>query len=123
MDLVLWIIQWLLTVMLLAFGSMKLIKSKQELSEKMAWVEDFSQATIKSIGALQVFTALCLAGAALLDIGRDLIPYAAAGVELIMIGAIFVHFKRGEKKEMLPPFVVFLIAASLAIGRLFIEPF
>jgi len=60
MNIVLWIVQGLLAAAFLMFGGMKLMKSKEELAERMGWVEGFSQNTIRGIGLLEVLGAIGL---------------------------------------------------------------
>ena len=58
MNAALWIVQIVLAMMMLMAGAMKVMKSKDELHEKMGWVEDFSENTIKAIGGLEVLGAI-----------------------------------------------------------------
>ncbi len=62
MDAGLWVAQGLLAVMFLMVGTAKVTKSKEELADRLDWVEDFSEGTIKFIGnvaliALALFVA------------------------------------------------------------------
>jgi hypothetical protein len=44
MNTALWIVQGLLGFAMLAAGSMKMLRSKEQLALKMTWVEEFRQA-------------------------------------------------------------------------------
>ncbi len=50
MNIALWIVQGLLALIFLMAGGMKLMQPTEKMAEKMAWVEDFSQGTIRGIG-------------------------------------------------------------------------
>ena len=113
MNTVLWITQGLLAVALLAAGSQKLLKSKEDLlaSGNMDWTEDFDPGQIKGIGTLEVAAAVGLILPAALDIAPVLTAVAASGIVLLMVGAMATHVRRGEK-QMLP---INLVLAGLAL--------
>jgi uncharacterized membrane protein YphA (DoxX/SURF4 family) len=111
MNTVIWIVQGLLAVAMLAAGSQKLLKTKEQLlaGGNMDWTEDFAPGEIKGIGSLEVLAAVGLVLPAALDIAPMLTAVAAAGVVLLMLGAGATHLRRGEK-HMLP--------INLALGGL-----
>ena len=89
MNVILWVVAILLAVLFLGAGAMKLTHSKSKLAANpnMAWTEDFSPGVIKLIGALDVLAAVGLSLPALLDVVPILVPLAAAGLVLLMVGA------------------------------------
>ena len=117
MNVVLWIIAGLLAVAFLGAGAMKLTQSKEKLaaSGNMGWVEDFSPGTIKLIGALEVLAAIGLILPAALDIAPVFVPLAAAGLVVVMIGAIVVHVRR--KEPVIPQALLLVLAAVVVWGR------
>ncbi|WDZ84358.1 DoxX family protein [Micromonospora cathayae] len=118
MDIVLWIIAALLALAFLGAGIMKLSQSKEKLAASgMAWTEDFGAGTIKLIGALEVLAAIGLVLPAVLDIVPVLVPLAALGLVLVMIGAIVVHARRRETQAIGINVVLLLLAAVVAWGR------
>lgn len=122
MNIVLWVVAGLLAVAFLASGAMKLTKSKEDLAQQgMAWTEDFSASAVKLIGASQLLGALGLVLPALLDVAPVLTPLAATGLALVMGGAVVVHLRR--KEAFVPPLVLGLLAALVAVGRFWIAPF
>ena len=126
MNVALWIVAGLLTVAFLAAGSLKLVKSKEQLAEEMewGWVEDFTQQQIRAIGALEVLGAIGLVLPPLLGVAEWLTPVAATGLVLTMAGAVSTHVKRGDETvHIIPPAVLGLLALFVAIGRFFIESF
>lgn len=122
MNIALWIVAGLLALAFLATGAMKLTKSKEDLAANgMAWTEDFSAGSIKLIGALQLLGAVGLVLPALLDVAPVLTPIAATCLALVMAGAVVVHLRR--KEAFVPPLVLALLAAFVAVGRFVIAPF
>ncbi|MEO1290058.1 MAG: DoxX family protein [Chloroflexota bacterium] len=127
MNIVLWILQGLLTLVFLAAGSMKVTRSKEQLlatGERMAWVIDLSAGQLKLIGILEVLAAIGLILPALTNILSILTPLAAVGLVLTMIGAITLHLRRGDPQQaMMMNVVLLLIAAFVAYGRFVMVPF
>jgi hypothetical protein len=119
MNTVIWIVQGLLAVTMLAAGSQKLVKTKEQLlaSGTMDWTEDFAPGQIKGIGTLEVLGAIGLVVPAALDSAPVLAAVAAVGVVMLMLGAGLTHFRRGEL-QMLPVNVVIAgLALFVAIER------
>jgi uncharacterized membrane protein YphA (DoxX/SURF4 family) len=118
MNIVLWVIAGLLAAAFLGAGVMKLSQTKEKLAASgMAWTEDFSAGAVKAIGAAEVLGAIGLILPALLDIVPVLVPLAATGLALTMIGAVVVHARRGETQAIAPGAVLFLLSAVVAWGR------
>jgi uncharacterized membrane protein YphA (DoxX/SURF4 family) len=117
-NVVLWIVAAVLALAFLASGLMKLAQPKQKLAASgMGWVNDFSDGTVKAIGALEVLAALGLILPAVFDIATVLVPLAAVGLVLIMIGAIVVHARRKETPMVAINVVLLALAAFVAWGR------
>lgn len=122
MDIALWVVTALLAAVFLAAGSTKVITSKDTLAEKgMAYVEDFTAGQIKTIGALEVFGAIGLIVPAFVDGTEWLVPTAATGLLITMVGAVIVHVRR--KEPFAPALVLGLLAAFVAVGRFWVETF
>lgn len=119
MNIALWIVQGLLALMYLMAGSMKLRTPKEALLERMGWVEDFSQTQIRLIGVAEILGALGLILPGLLGIYPALTAWAAGGLTLLMAGATYTHFRRGERPNSLAPL---LLAAFVAYGRFVLLP-
>ena len=118
MNVALWIIAGLLAVAFLAAGAMKVVRTKEQLAEAgMAWVEDFSPGTVKLIGALEILAAIGLILPAVLDIAPVLVPLAALGLVLVMIGAIVTHARRRENPMVVVNLVLLVLAAVVVWGR------
>jgi uncharacterized membrane protein YphA (DoxX/SURF4 family) len=121
MNIALWIVQGLLAIAFLGAGGMKLTQPKEKLATNMGWVEDFSQNTVRVIGLLEVLGAIGLILPMALSILPVLTGIAAVGLVLTMIGAAITHIRRGEMQMLVPPAVLGLLAAFVAVGRLFLQ--
>ncbi len=119
MNVVLWILQVVLAAIMLMAGAMKVRQGKEKLLEepRMAWVEDFSDSTIRMIGVLEVAAAVGLILPWWLDIAPILTPLAAVGVVAIMLGAIYTHRRRGEIQQVAGNVAIAIVAVVVAIGR------
>jgi uncharacterized membrane protein YphA (DoxX/SURF4 family) len=118
MNVVLWIIASVLAVVFLGSGLMKLVRPKEKLAESgMGWTEDVSGSTVKLVGGLEVLAGLGLILPAVSGIAPVLVPLAALGVGLIMIGAAIVHARRGEARSIIANVVLFVLAAVVVWGR------
>ena len=126
MNLALWIVAGLLAAAYLVSGVGKLIMSKERIaatSHAAQWVEDFSAGALKVIGALEVLAAVGLILPAALDIAPVLVPVAATGLVLLMIGAVITRLRRHELKVMLGDLLYLALAAFVAWGRFGPESF
>ena len=118
MNIVLWIIAGLLAFAFLAAGAMKLTQPKEKLAASgMGWTEQFSPGVIKTIGALEVLAAIGLILPALFDTATVLVPLAALGLVLMMIGAAITHARRKENQMIGVNVVLLILAAVVAWGR------
>ena len=122
MNLTLWIVAGLLPVAYLLSGGGKLIMPKKKiaaLSPSARWVEDFSAGSVKAIGALEVLAAVGLVLPAAIDIAPVLVPLAALGLVLIMVGAVITRLRRHEPKAMVADLAYLALAGFVAWGRFF----
>lgn len=118
MNLALWIVAGLLAVAFLFAGGTKVVRGREDLIKAgMGFVEDFPMGAVRAIGALEVLAAIGLILPAVLDIAPILVPLAATGLVLMMIGAIIVHLRRGETNGIVPSAVLLLLALFVAWGR------
>jgi uncharacterized membrane protein YphA (DoxX/SURF4 family) len=118
MNVVLWIIAGVLAAAFLGSGLMKIIQPKEKLAAAgMAWTEDFTPGTIKTIGALEILGAIGLILPAVLDIAPVLTAVAALGLVLVMIGAAVTHVRRKEPQLIGINAVLLVLAALVVWGR------
>lgn len=118
MNVALWIAAGLLAVAFAAAGAMKVAQPKKKLaSSGMGWVDDFSDGAVKAIGALEVVSALGLILPAVTGIATVLVPVAATGLVLLMVGAAITHLRRGEVPMVAVNAVLLGVALFVAWGR------
>lgn len=116
MNITLWIVAGLLALAFLGAGAMKGARSKEQLAASgLGWTEDFSAPMVKAIGALEILGALGLVLPAVTGILPVLVPLAALGLTATMAGAVIVHLRRRE--TFIPPAVLLVLAAFVAVGR------
>jgi uncharacterized membrane protein YphA (DoxX/SURF4 family) len=118
MTVFVWISQGVLAFVFLASGFTKLTKSREELLPRMPYVEDLSPVEIRGIGILEVLGALGVVVPVATGILPRLTPIAAAGLTLVMVGAVLTHLRRGEFKYVPLNAVLFLLAAIVVVGYL-----
>jgi hypothetical protein len=95
---------------------MKAARGKEQLAKSgMGWVEDFSPLGVRLIGIAEVLGALGVILPHALDIAPILSPIAAACLAATMIGAIVVHLRRKETKQIVPPLVLGILAAVVSV--------
>jgi uncharacterized membrane protein len=117
-NVVLWIVAGVLAAAFLGAGLMKLSQPRKKIVDSgMGWAEDFSDGAVKGIGALEVLGALGLILPAALDIVPVLVPIAATGLALLMLGAAATHARRKEPQMIVANLVLFALAAFVAWGR------
>src|SRR5690349_10042282 len=119
MNITLWVIAGLLAFAFLAAGLTKLSQPKQKLaaSPGMNWTENFSPGMIKLIGLLEILAAIGLILPAALGITPVLVPLAALGLALLMIGGAITHARRHELPMIAGNLVLLVLAAVVAWGR------
>ena len=119
MNTVLWIIASVLAVLFLLFGLLKIARPKEKLvASGIAWAEDFGPGVVKTLGALEVLAAIGLILPALLSIAPVLVPLAALGLVVVMVGAAITHVRRKESPGLIVNVVILALAAVVVWGRL-----
>jgi len=126
MNLTLWIVAGLLAAVYLMSGGVKLIMPKEKMAAMTPgarWVDDFSGGSVKAIGALEVVAAVGLVLPAALGIAPVLVPLAALGLVMIMVGAVITRVRRHESKYMMADLVYLALVGFVAWGRFGPESF
>jgi len=109
----LWVIQGLLAALFQFAGGFKLALPLAALAK----VSPLPAAFLKFIGVCEVTGAVGLILPGLLRIRTGLIPLAAAGLVIIMIGATLVTLATQGAAPAALPFCVGILAATVALGR------
>jgi uncharacterized membrane protein HdeD (DUF308 family) len=109
----LWIAQGVLASLFLFAGGMKLVTP----ADALAAMSHMSGTFLKVIGVCETLGALGLVLPGLLRVHRELTPFAAAGLVIIMIGAVTTTAARGDIPGAIVPLLVGLVAVYVARGR------
>jgi uncharacterized membrane protein YphA (DoxX/SURF4 family) len=117
-SLALWTVQGLLATLFVFAGSMKFVMPMEEMTRDVAWPAWF----IYFIGAAEVLGGLGLVLPALARIRTGLVPLAAAGLVVIMIGATVSTLAIGGGAAALFPAVIGALAGYVAYGRWQLAP-
>jgi uncharacterized membrane protein len=116
MNVFLWILAGLLAAAFLLVGMMKLSRNNEQLAASgLGWTADTSTGRVKLIGALEVLAALGLILPAAFGIAEVLVPLAALGLALLMIGAAITHARREE--SIWVNVILLALAAVVMWGR------
>ena len=119
MNLALWIVQGLLALLFLFAGGSKFIMPIEEMTKQMPSIPGWF---LRLIGVCEVLGALGLILPGLLRIRPGLASLAAAGLVIIMLGALVLTLMIGEVMVALFSLVIGILAASVAYGRWRLAP-
>ena len=119
MNVALWIVQGLLAALFLFAGGAKLVLPLDQMAGPVALPGWF----LRFLGVAEVLGAFGLVLPGLLHIRPGLTPLAAAGLVIIMIGAVVVTLVGGMLAVALMDLVVALLAAFVAYGRWRLAPY
>ena len=114
----LWIVQVLLALLFLFAGATKLVLPIEEMTKEIVMPGWF----LRFIGVAEVLGGLGLVLPGLTGIRPGLTPLAAAGLVVIMIGAVGLTLATGGPAAALMPLVTGLAAAFVAHGRWRVAP-
>ena len=119
MNLALWIITGLLTVVALAGGISKTFVSKDRLAHVPGggWTEDHTAGFVKTLGTLELLAVAGLTLPAVFDMAPVLVPITAVCWTLLMVGAMITHRRRGEGTFVMLNLVYLALATFIAWGR------
>jgi hypothetical protein len=118
METALWIVQAVLAGIFLATGMTKLTQPRLKLAAgPMTWAADVSDGQFRAIGLLEVLGALGLILPRTLGIASTLVPLAAVGLAVTMVGAIVTHLRYREYDRLAVPLVLLALAMFVAIER------
>jgi hypothetical protein len=111
---ILWVIQAMLALLFLFAGGMKQVAPAQALAQATGLPGWF----MRFIGVAEITGALGLILPGMLGIKRQLSPLAAAGLIVIMTGAVVVSVLRMGVASALTPAVLAVLLAVVIRGRL-----
>ncbi|MDX6741062.1 DoxX family protein [Actinocorallia sp. A-T 12471] len=118
MNIALWIAAGLLAAAFLFAGAFKAAQPPDKLvATGLGWVEDWPAWSVKAIGIVEVLGAIGLVLPALVDILPILVPLAATGLAITMVGAIVVHARRKENQSLPANLLLLALSVFVAWGR------
>lgn len=125
MNIALWIVAGLLASVLFVGGLSKLAMPKEKLAEFHAgrWVRTFDARAVKALGVIDLLAAVGLILPGVLDIAPVLVPVAAVGTMLLMVGAVITRLWSNLAPTIVPDLAYLGMAAFVAWGRFGPEPF
>lgn len=118
MNVALWIIQVLLAALFVFSGGMKLVLPIEKMQDPVALPGLF----LRFIGVCELLGGIGLILPSLLRIRPSLTPLAAAGLVVIMIGAVVISVMYMGVASALVPLLVGVLAAFIAYGRSRLAP-
>jgi hypothetical protein len=114
MEIVFWVLNGVLAVVMLAAGAAKLARPRAALvAAGMTAFEDVPPPAVKLIGAAEVAGAVGLIVPALTGIVPVLAPLAALGLAALLAGAVVTHLRRRESPA--PALVLLALAAASSV--------
>ncbi|NMO57574.1 DoxX family protein [Actinoplanes sp. TBRC 11911] len=119
MNIVLWIIAGFLATGFLFAGTTKLLFTREKLASSPGggWAMQFSPRFIKTLGVLEILGAVGLILPAALDIAPILVPLAAVGLAIVMIGGSVVVYRRHDYRTVAVNTTYMALALFVAFGR------
>ena len=120
MNKLIWTFQIIVTLTLGVFGLQKVVGSIPDLiAQGMWWIEDFPAWQVRAIGALEVLGAVGLVAPYVVKaLPKVLVPLAAAGLAVTMVGAIATHIGRGDPApSIVITTALFVMSAAVAKRR------
>jgi uncharacterized membrane protein YphA (DoxX/SURF4 family) len=114
MNITLWIVQILLAVVFLVSGITKAIRPSEKLR---AGIPEVRPGVTRLIAVAEILGALGLILPGLTGIAPFLTPVAAAGLAIVMVGAVVTHARRKEGKSVAMNLVLLALALVIVVGR------
>ena len=117
MNIVLWTLQALLALVFVGAGGVKTTLPLPSLAAKLGgWVHQVPLSLIRLVGVAEILGAAGLVLPRAFDVDSFLTPIAAVGLAVTMVGAIVIHGRRGETKEVSTNVVLFALCLVVAAG-------
>jgi hypothetical protein len=121
MNIALWALQIILALIILGAGVTKLKDDRLTYARtrppNTSYAEDLGDGLYRTIGVAEVLAAIGLVLPWATGIAPWLTPLAAAGIVVLMAGAIVTHARRGERHPIAINVVLLVTALAVALGR------
>ena len=123
MNILLWIIQILLALLFIFAGGMKIVVPNDLLmAQAPPGSTHFPSFFMKFIGVVELLGGLGLILPGIFRRRQELTPLAAAGLVIVMIGAVVISVKDHGIMAGVTPLIVGLLCAFVAYGRWKLRP-
>jgi uncharacterized membrane protein YphA (DoxX/SURF4 family) len=119
MNILLWVLQVLLAAAFLAHGLMFLFPPANLVAVMNASI---NPAFRLFLGVAEVLAAIGLTLPGLTRIQPWLVPTAAAGLMIVMVGAVIAHVSRGEASSAITTAILFVLLTFVAYMRWRVRP-
>ena len=119
MNIVLWVLQVLLALAFLAHGLMLLFPPASLIAMMNATI---GPAFRLFLGVAEVLAAIGLTVPGATRIQQWLVPAAAAGLMIVMIGAVTLHISRGEVSSAITTAILLVLLTFVAYMRWKVRP-
>jgi uncharacterized membrane protein len=117
----LWILQWLVGLYFIAVGVLHFVVP-DGLPAQMSWMYELSDGLHAVSGVAEILGGLGLILPSATRIRPELTPLAAAGLIIVMLGAVGWHIGRGEVVNIGINLINILVLAYIAYGRWRLAP-
>jgi uncharacterized membrane protein YphA (DoxX/SURF4 family) len=119
MNKLLWVLQVLLAVAFVAHGWLFLFPPAEMVPVMNAII---APAFRRFIGVAEILAAIGLILPGLTRVAPWLVPSAAAGLMIVMIGAVIAHVSRGEVSSAINTAILFVLVTFVAYMRWKVRP-
>ncbi|MBN9391195.1 MAG: DoxX family protein [Chloroflexi bacterium] len=123
MNIAIWALQIIAGLAFIMAGFMKVTQPIPTLAKTMTWVNSFSPPFVRFIGAAEFLGGVGL----ILPAATGILPWltivAAAGLAIVMAGAVIYHLQRNELSLVTPSAVLLVLSVLVLVGRWVVEPF
>ncbi|MFD9367366.1 DoxX family protein [Streptomyces sp. NPDC060020] len=98
MNIAYWLVAGPLALFYVYAGTLKVIRSRDQLRPMMAWVDRVPLPALRALGTVEILGAAGLILPPLTGIALPLAPAAAVGFVLLQAGAIAVHLTGEDRR-------------------------
>ncbi|MER7959243.1 DoxX family protein [Streptomyces sp. NPDC096030] len=98
MNIAYWTVAGPLAMFYVYAGTLKLIRSHDQLRPMMGWVDRVPLPALRALGTVEVLGAIGLILPPLTGVAPSLAPAAAIGFVLLQTGAVAVHLRGGDRR-------------------------
>ncbi|MGW3284687.1 DoxX family protein [Streptomyces sp. NPDC001002] len=120
MTLAYWITAAVLALFYVYAGTLKLLRSREQLRPMMAWVDETPMRAVRTIGVVELLGALGLILPPATDIAPWLAVVAAVGFVVLQVGALRVHLRRGDRQVGLNAGLVVVAGVAAGLGSVWL---